>query len=112
MSNNWEKLVEKGWEKLEYTGGRKGWFYLSPPVNGVRKKVRQVSDLTEDQLNLAPILFPKSRKVFGNPNKHIKLAIETDTTCSVISRELSLNIVFILEIIQQAEPGYVKSRLV
>ena len=60
---DWPELQALGWMRRErVVDGVKVIFYLKPPENGVSKKVKNISDLSDDELHLASILFPRNRK--------------------------------------------------
>lgn len=60
---DWPELQALGWMRRErVVDGEKNIFYLKPPENGVSKKVKNISDLSDDELHLASILFPQNRK--------------------------------------------------
>ena len=62
MAPDLNELFKEGWEKIEIVvKGKTKVAFKTPPVNGVRRTVRESRDLKVGERHLAGILFPKSK---------------------------------------------------
>ena len=67
---DWDQLCNEGWEK-------KNNFYVTPSNKGVRRNIKSVTDLHDNEKHLSSILFP------GNVDKTTqpKLSQESTSQC-------------------------------
>ena len=62
MSSDLEQLFREGWEQIEVqVKGRTVFAYKTPPLNGIRRTIRDCDHLKEGEKHLASILFPNSK---------------------------------------------------
>ena len=62
MSSHLEELIQEGWEQIKIqVKGKTVVAYKTPPVNGIRRTIKESRHLKEGERHLAGILFPKSK---------------------------------------------------
>ena len=66
---DWLQLKTDGWEKKQYvSGGIKRCFYLTPPENGLSRKIKSPADLNEGEKHLESVLFSSQNKRISEPD--------------------------------------------
>ena len=60
---DWDLLERLGWQKKVFvSNGSETYYYLTPSKDGSRRKIKNASDLNEQENHLVSTLFPTSKR--------------------------------------------------